>query len=145
MGVHPVYECDAQKFRETCRSRTANFEECPSCLCEESCPELDNAILADKLAFRGFWDKLMDKLVLILAVAAAVELFSILFCYQCCPAQCCRSTYWCLCCFPICPWCCLEEYCRICPCCRPCLVCCLPNCCGNPPKKNIRGIELALR
>lgn len=138
--VDPVYKCDAQKFRETCRSRMANFPECPPCLCDEICTELDSV----KVQASAGWLALIQLYLLyIVAAFFAAEVLFMLVCYQCCPAPCCRSCYWCLCCVQ--PWCCMEEYCRICPCCRPCLTCCLPNCCGNPPKGTYAGVELAVR
>jgi hypothetical protein len=139
--VSPGHDCDAQKFRDTCRSRIANFPECASCLCEEDCAELDVEVLSDVIL--DFWALIQLYLIFFVLGAVAVELIFLLFCYHCCPAQCCRSMYWCICCIQ--PWCCMEEYCRLCPCCRPCLTCCLPNYCGYPPKRTYAGIELAMR
>jgi hypothetical protein len=159
--VDPLYGCDAKKFRDTCRTRLkkvnddallAGHEKCPACLCEENCKELDPSFVLSMtttgslaVLIESWIANIKAHLIIFFALLVVFEIVSISFCYYCCPAQCCRSTYWLCCCFPLCPWCCFEEYCECCPCCRPCLICCLPNCCGDPPKRSYAGVELGRR
>lgn len=161
--VDPIYGCNAKKFRDTCRTSlkkvnvnaqwSGKHANCPACLCDEICEELDGLHQLDKLLDQLSTSDTLNSIITLIklhlfafvAALIAFEILSIFFCYYCCPAQCCRSTYWLCCCFPLCPWCCFEEYCECCPCCRPCLICCLPNCCGDPPKRSYAGVELGRR